>query len=209
MLTTLLPKNTHFDAVIFDFDSTLVSIETLDEMIIQNSQNPKLTRENIEKECGKISNLYKTQNDNILDFYNTLIYRLGLIKLNKNHEARMQDQIFHALRPEASGFIQTLKDKGIEVYIISAGFKSLILPCALKIGFSEKNIFVNEFTYDTNGNIIGFDIHNPLIKYMGKVEIVKKTFNSNKKIAFIGDGYTDWLVGEKLKNVTYYFYSAK
>ena len=61
---------------------------------------------------------------------------------------------------------------------------------------SNNHIFGNEFTYDSDNNIVGFEKSNPLTDVSGKAKILE-SLCLNGEIHAIGDGYNDY----KLKAV--------
>jgi D-3-phosphoglycerate dehydrogenase len=77
------------------------------------------------------------------------------------------------------------------IYIISNGFKEFIEPIVTEFGIKSENILANEFRFDKDGKVIGFDIDNPLSANGGKVEQLKK-LNLPGDVYVIGDGYTDY-----------------
>jgi D-3-phosphoglycerate dehydrogenase len=77
------------------------------------------------------------------------------------------------------------------IYIISNGFREFIEPIVTEYGIKPLNILANEFRFDAEGKIIGFDTENPLSSNNGKVEQLKR-LNLPGDVYVIGDGYTDY-----------------
>ncbi|MEQ8573918.1 MAG: phosphoglycerate dehydrogenase, partial [Fulvivirga sp.] len=77
------------------------------------------------------------------------------------------------------------------IYIISNGFKDFIVPIVGDYYIKPENVCANEFEFDTDGNIIGFDKENVLSSNNGKVEQLK-SLELKGDIYVIGDGYTDY-----------------
>src|SRR6185436_13025767 len=77
------------------------------------------------------------------------------------------------------------------IYIISNGFREFIEPIVTEFGIKPENILANEFRFDTDGRVVGFDTENPLSANGGKVTQLKK-LNLEGDIYVIGDGYTDY-----------------
>ena len=80
---------------------------------------------------------------------------------------------------------------GDSIYIISNGFKEFIEPVVTEYGIKANNILANEFVFDSNGKVTGFDKENPLSANNGKVEQLKR-LNLPGDVYVIGDGYTDY-----------------
>jgi D-3-phosphoglycerate dehydrogenase len=77
------------------------------------------------------------------------------------------------------------------IYIVSNGFREFIEPIVTEYGIKPLNILANEFHFDEEGKIIGFDRENPLSANNGKVEQLKR-LNLPGDVYVIGDGYTDY-----------------
>ena len=72
----------------------------------------------------------------------------------------------------------------------SGGFKEIIEPIVKEYGISRKNIFANEFMYDSNGYINGINEESLLSHSDGKIRATK-TLNLSNGGYVIGDGSTD------------------
>ena len=69
--------------------------------------------------------------------------------------------------------------------------------------FIKNHIYANNFVFDDNDIVTGFDDKNVLSMDKGKVEIVKN-LNLDGTIHVIGDGYTDYEI--KKEGFADYFY---
>jgi HAD superfamily phosphoserine phosphatase-like hydrolase len=178
---------------IFDFDSTLVSIETLDFLIAQSTKDQK-------DEIEKITNLAMSGK---MTFADSLRTRFNNIKLTKSDIEKLKSEICNYL---TKGFVEGLKklEKDFDFYIISGGFLEIIYPAADKLGISRQNCFANNFVFDGE-NVIGFDAQNILAQNGGKPKIVAQILakKSYDKIFMIGDGYTDLEVSKENSKVTF------
>lgn len=101
------------------------------------------------------------------------------------------------LTPGIVDLIDTLHRRKIDVYLVSGGFRALILPVAKCLNIPASRVYANELLFDTNGNYIGFD-HNELTSDSGSKEIGKagvcgllKKLHSYQKLVMVGDGATD------------------
>jgi len=197
-----------FDTVIFDFDSTLVQIETLDYLIeIANGDHVEI-RKKIKEISAKNVRLYRDfdNNSKIIEFYDSLIKRMKLAKMHRDQEKKVIDFVDTMMSEGCVDLVKELQTKGVDIYIISGGFLSLIYPTSDKLEISREKVFANEFLYNKDGYISGFDIYNPLTSYEGKIKVIEGIQKSGKnlgKIAMVGDGFSDWEVGEKMKEVVY------
>ncbi|KAL6074820.1 phosphoserine phosphatase, variant 2 [Balamuthia mandrillaris] len=99
-------------------------------------------------------------------------------------------------------FIELLQRQGKHVYLISGGFKQMILPLAQALGLPPDNVFANVLLFDEEtGDYKGFDESQPTSESGGKARVVAmlKDLHANKdndavsppSIVMIGDGVTD------------------
>ena len=177
--------------LILDFDSTFIKIETLDALaniVFKDMKNKHLAINKIKKITSEamlgnipfdiaLSNRIKLLNAKIEDVKQTI----SLIKKN----------ISNTVATNRKFFINNSKN----IYIISGGFKEIILPIVKSYGIKEKNVFANTFKYDNNIQIKSIDKNNLLSKDKGKVLALKSIKNkekSNAKYIIVGDGYTDY-----------------
>lgn len=174
---------------IIDFDSTFTQVEALDELAkISLKDNPKQLE--ISKKIEKITQLAMAGE---LNFKQSLDQRINLVKANKVH----LDELIEVLREKISiSFkrnVNFLKDHASQIYIVSNGFKAFIVPIVTEYGILESHVFANTFTYNQQGDIVGFEESNILTESNGKSKLLKK-LNLKGDIYMIGDGYNDYEV---------------
>ena len=99
-----------------------------------------------------------------------------------------------------SDFIRKNRTK---IYLVSSGFHEIIDPIAEEFNIIKNHIYANNFIFDDNEIVTGFDDKNVLSMDKGKVEIVKN-LNLDGTIHVIGDGYTDYEI--KKEGFADYFY---
>ena len=170
---------------IFDFDSTLVIKETLDEML-----KPFL---DIEKR-KEIDETTQMAMNGQITFRESLEKRLKLGGLNKNIVAEAQQDTKNSLTIGIKEFIGELKQlKNVNIFIVSGGFKEIIVPTAKLLNIPETNVFANQFDFNSAGAVVGAK-DNLLLQKQGKVAVIKDAKNKNiinGKCVMVGDGYTD------------------
>jgi len=166
---------------IIDFDSTFITVETLDEYA-------KLTLNN---NANKIKNIEEITNNAMngkIDFRDALAKRLNILKFKKNN---LKNFINHIKTKISRSFISNQKFiKENDVYIVSGGFKEIIEPIVQPFGINSNKIFANSFIFE-NDLAIDFDKNEIMAGETGKVDVLSH-LNLNKKIIVIGDGYTDY-----------------
>lgn len=174
---------------VFDFDSTLTSVEGLD-VLAEISLEGKSEREEIVKKIQEITDLGI---DGDISFTESLSRRIALLKANKSDLDKLIDLLrtkFSDSVLENKAFFDQYKD---QIYVISCGFKEFIVPIVAELGISEDRVYANTFTFDEEGMINGFDDKNPLSQHNGKVNCLRGA-NLEGEIQIIGDGYSDYVM---------------
>lgn len=174
--------NTPIDAVLFDCDGTLASIEGIDELATMYHVGDivhRLTQEAMGKH-GMSTKLFAE--------------RLALVKPTAHSvDAIGTAYITHRI-PDIEAVIQLFKRINKTIYIISAG----LLPAVRRFGaflqIPEENIFAVPIQFTATGEYLDFDHTSPLTKKHGKREIVAQIKSQHKNLAYIGDGLSDYEV---------------
>lgn len=187
-MATTQEKTKYF---IIDFDSTFTKVEALDELgEISLKDHPD--KDKILKQIEDLTNLGMEGKGS---FSENLRKRIDLLQANKRHLdpliARLKTKVSDSIRRNAHFF----PDHASQVYIVSSGFREFIEPIVTEYGIRKENIFANEFEFDANGNIIGYDKSNVLCNDKGKIEQLKR-MKLDGEVYVIGDGYTDYEIKE-------------
>jgi D-3-phosphoglycerate dehydrogenase len=182
---------------VFDFDSTFVQVEALEELAEISLKGNK----NREKAIQEIREITDLGIEGKISFTDGLRKRLAIIEANSEH----LEKLIRRLRKKVSKsisrnqtFFTANRDK---IYVISAGFKEFIVPIVADFGIPADRVYGNTFTFDKKGNINGFDKGNVLSQSGGKVKQLE-ALGLKGEIFVVGDGYTDYQMkfgGEKVK----------
>lgn len=171
---------------IFDFDSTLVKTESLNDIINLSLNNDK-------EKMEEIDNITKMGMEGIITFKESLERRLNLSIITKNMIENITNKITKDITDGMLEFIFKLKQyKNVNIFIVSGGFTEMIIPTANILGIPDKNIFANKFIL-SNEKVIGVE-DSLLLQQSGKAHLIKWA-KENKIMTgttiMIGDGYTD------------------
>jgi phosphoserine phosphatase len=169
------------DAVCFDVDSTVCTDEAIDELA---------------KYCGKekeVSQITKNAMAGKMDFRTALRTRLGIIKPSLQQLQSYMRAHPPKLTPGIKELVALLHQRDIHVYLISGGFRSIIVPVANELNIPAENVFANRLKFYYNGDYAGFDEDEPVSRAGGKGEVVKmlKERNEYSRLVMVGDGATD------------------
>lgn len=175
------------ETFIFDFDSTFIQVEALDvlcEIIYENSSNGQ----HVLSEIQRITNLGM---EGKLSLKESLTQRIELLHANRDHLGAVIEALRHKVSNSVIRNRSFFKQHANDIYIISNGFKEIIIPIVQEYGIKPEHVLANTFKFDHNGKIIGFDEKDELCENKGKVLKIK-SLNLTGEVIMIGDGYTDY-----------------
>jgi phosphoserine phosphatase SerB len=175
------------NSFVFDFDSTLVTIETLDTLL-KNCAGDDETRRRIDGITARAMN-------GELDFGASLSGRLRLARARTEHFARMAAEIAGFVTPGMAGVVDFLKQKGQELFIVSGGFAEIVRPAADFLGIPRDRCFANEAVAGEDGSVTGVRAENPLAHEGGKQKILRALRDGNRlpgTVVMLGDGMSDY-----------------
>jgi len=170
---------------IFDFDSTLVKNESLNDVLSLSSGNNK----------SKVNEIVKITNmamEGLISPKESMDKRLNLATISKSFVKIIADKTKNEITNNMIDFISFLKKNKINIYIVSGGFFEMIEPTARILGISKNNIFANNFVYN-NEIVVGAE-KSLLLEDHGKVKMIKSLKEKGilvGKNIMIGDGFTD------------------
>lgn len=160
-----------FDQIFFDFDSTLVTVEGIDEIAAVLAQ-------------PEVANLTSSAMNGSISVEDAYRRRLELLKLTPAH-LRMLGKVYQAsLVPGAVDLVRVLKSLGKKVGIVSGGFQEAILPCAQLLEMD----YVEAVGLDFSGDWAVL-VPSDLLTRGGKAKVLSRL--KNGVCAFVGDGITD------------------
>ena len=167
--------------IAFDCDSTLSSIEGVDELA-------RLSGNDVFLEVERLTNQAMDGEVPVEEVFGR---RLALIQPTKDQCTQIGQRYIETIEPTAKATIAALQSMGWECLIISGGFLPCIKPLAQQIGIERIEavpIFFNE-----EGDYLGFDENYPSTRSGGKPEIIKSIRKelSPDIIVMVGDGVSD------------------
>ncbi|GAB4243803.1 MAG: hypothetical protein Tsb0034_21760 [Ekhidna sp.] len=185
---------------IIDFDSTFTRVEALDVLAEISLKD----NEDKEKVIQEIKDITDHGMDGNMSFRESLHKRIKLLKAHKEHLPllieRLSEYVSESFKRNTS-FISNYKD---QIFIVSNGFKDFIVPIVEKYGIKPENVYANEFLYDEEGSVIGFDESNILSSNNGKPKQIEQ-LNLNGEVFVLGDGFTDYEI--KKAGLAHKFYA--
>ena len=177
-----IPK--HF---VIDFDSTFTRVEALDVLGEISLSDPDEKKHALQR----IKEITDLGMEGKISFRESLEERINLLKANKSHLPELVDRLSDQVSTSFIRNKEFVRKYAPNIYIVSNGFKDFIVPIVANYGIREDQVFANEFTYDKDDNIIGFNPDNLLSQNNGKPKQIE-SLNLDGEIYVLGDGYTDY-----------------
>ena len=174
-------------SLIIDFDSTILSVESL-EFAATVSLKKKSNKNLILEKINYITN--KAMNGEI-SFQESISKRLNLMDIKESHIKIATDKLINKVDKSFLDNLDFFKKNFNDVFIISGGFKKMIDSILKQKTNIDWQIFGNEIIFDKETKKASLNTKNPLAYSKGKVKIIKN-LNLKNDIIAIGDGYTDY-----------------
>ena len=170
---------TPIDAVVFDCDGTLSTIEGIDELAQYNGVSEEvkaLTAEAMGK-TGLNLSLYQK--------------RLDLARPTHAQVLTIGSEYYAHQASDAKAVIQLFQRLNKSVYIISAGVQIAVEIFGELMGVPRQNIFAVNIFFDSEGHYQDFDRTTPFATVDGKRIVISEFKKKHRNILFIGDGLND------------------
>ena len=178
-----MKKGPPFAAVVFDCDSTLTSVEGIDELGRRAGFGRDIQALTTEAMEGRIP---------LEDIY---AKRLEQIRPSKTAVRLLGNLYVSRMVPGAGSTIATLKRINKKVFIASGGIREAVEMLAAQLDVPGSDVYAVELKHDEHGQYLGYK-RSPLTKSSGKVDICTKIAKKYGPTVLIGDGMTDLAVSK-------------
>jgi len=177
------------DHLIIDFDSTFVTVESLDELAhIVLKDNPESAQR-----LEMIKAITRAGMEGSIPFDESLSKRLKLLNINQKDIHAATIVLAKKVTPSFKRNKQFLMENAQNILIISGGFYEMIIPIVSEYGILEDQVFANKFVYKGTSRIAHVDSQNIMAQSGGKVAQAN-ALGLAGEIHVIGDGYTDYQI---------------
>ena len=177
------------DYLIIDFDSTFVTVESLDELAhIVLKDNPESTQR-----LETIRAITRAGMEGSIPFDESLSKRLKLLNINQKDIHAANIVLAKKVTPSFKRNKQFLMENAQNILIISGGFYEMIIPIVSEYGILEDQVFANKFVCKGTSRIAQVDSQNIMAQSGGKVAQAN-ALGLAGEIHVIGDGYTDYQI---------------
>lgn len=164
--------------VYFDCDSTLSTLEGIDELARGRRDVAELTQAAME---GRVA---------LQDVYRR---RLELVQPTRAQVERLGRSYCHTQVTDAGPTLAALQAVGKRVHVISGGLEPAVKKLAAALHVPEERVHAVAISFDRAGDYEAFDAESPLVHSGGKLALLSalRAANGNAPCAFVGDGVTD------------------
>ena len=175
--------------IVFDVDSTLLSVESLDFAVARALQHAPDGAERL----AALQALTERGMAGALDFRASLEQRLTMAGLTRAGVAEARAALRDHLTEGMAELIADLRTAKQDVAAVSGGFLDLIGPALADLGFENDEVRANRFVYQGEA-VTGFENANPLSRNGGKAHVVRalKALTGRSRAVMVGDGITDY-----------------
>ncbi len=168
-----------FQTILFDFDSTLIRVESLDLLAEQKGIGEEVSR------------LTEASMDGSVPIQDVFPRKMRLLSPTRAEAEGIGRACKDLLVEDAAEVIAALQRLGKDVRIMSSGFKDIIIFAAQDLGIAPEHIIANRLEFDAAGNFLAFhDDGVPLVSD-GKRQKVARLGLALPSTVFVGDGATD------------------
>ncbi len=167
--------------ICFDCDSTLSSIEGIDELA--RLRGPEVFAE--------VEALTRDAMEGTIRIEDVFGRRLDLIRPGRDEVAWLGRRYVETVEPTARATIAALDGSGWTPVVISAGYRQAIEPLAAFLGVGR--IEAVDLFFAADGTYRGFDRDFPCTRSGGKIEVIDRLraeYNP-EKVVMVGDGASD------------------
>ena len=165
-----------FASVVFDCDSTLVTVEGIDE----------LAGDRLE-EIRRMTDLAMDGSVPLEEVYGR---RLALIDPTREQVDAISRVYLDAVVEDARGTVAALLWLGKDVRVVSGGLLPPVLAIAESLGIAAGAVAAVDIQFDGEGRYLGFERGSPLARSGGKAEVVGG-WTLPRPSLLVGDGATD------------------
>lgn len=165
-----------FNTVVFDCDSTLSTIEGIEELAREHRAEVEALTEEAMRGSIPLEQVYGR--------------RLDLVRPPRGRVVALGQRYIETLVPDAIETVKALLSEGIHVRVISGGLKPAVVAVAKALGLAADVVEAVDIHFGEDGSYAGFDAASPLAASGGKAIVIQR-WNVPGPILMVGDGATD------------------
>jgi phosphoserine phosphatase len=169
----------HYRTVIFDCDSTLSTLEGIEELAADHRREVETLTDAAMRGEVPLEQVYGR--------------RLDLIRPSRTAVEELVGRYIEGLVEDAAETVTTLQSAGVGVRIISGGLAPAVVGLARHLHVSDADVAAVPLRFSDDGAYVGFDESAPSARAGGKAEIISGWVDMGMPgpVMFVGDGATD------------------
>lgn len=174
--------------VVFDFDSTLIRVESLEKILEQRLAGDP-------EKMARIQAVTDAGMEGRLTFSESLAQRLAIASPSLAEVEAFGREAVSFLTAGMADLCAWLSTRGVALRIVSGGLKQAIVPLAVQLGIAAEDVHAVSLRFEDSGAFAGIDEQDPFSH--GKIEGVRARYREwpGPRIA-VGDGMTDFALFE-------------
>lgn len=167
-----------FGTVIFDCDSTLSTIEGIEDLAADRAD--------------EIARLTQLAMDGQVPLEEVYGLRIEQVRPSRQRVERLGHRYIETMVADVPRVVRDLMAAGIDVRIVSGGLKPAILILAAHLGIRPEAVAAVDVVFGPDGSYAGFDAQSPLTTAGGKRRVIEAWKPSLRApVMLVGDGATD------------------
>lgn len=169
-----------FATVIFDVDSTLVTLEGIDWLAARRGAA-------VADMCASLTARSMAGELPIEAVYEQRLLAIAPTRVEMDALAQAYCE---ALQPGAIELVQALQRAGTQVYMVSGGIRDALVPLAALLNIPPSHLHAVQLTANSAGEFVALSGQQPLATHTGKPEVIQ-SLHVPRPAVMIGDGATD------------------
>ncbi len=165
--------------IIFDVDSTLVTIEGLDYLARLKNKHLELAPLTAQAMNGQLS------------MREAMEIKMNIIRPSVSDLKKMGHAYLEHIVPGAQETIRQLQNAGHMVWILTGNFQPAVGMLAEYLGIPPIRVITNEIMFNKHGEYVAINLDHPLSNNHGKAKIIQRYGKQLQHAIMIGDGATD------------------
>ncbi|MBI2443909.1 MAG: HAD-IB family phosphatase [Candidatus Magasanikbacteria bacterium] len=171
-------NNKTYNKIFFDFDSTIISCESLDLLADMKDIGEEVRR------------MTKLSMDGVVALEDVFSKKMSLISPSKNDIEFILNKCKSLLVDGMESVISVLLSFEKDVFILSSNFHCIVDPIAEVLHIPSQNVLANNLQF-LDGKYNGMNTDSLLATARGKAQTIKQYINKSDRVVMVGDSVSD------------------
>lgn len=177
--------DTRLPSLVFDFDSTLVTVEAADELFARSMEGAADRREKV----ARFRSLTERGMTGEIPYLRSLEARLSMLDVSSQDVASLAQDLLGHITPSVRRNRNRLRAHRDRIWVISGGFEELIVGVTDWMGLPRDRVCAHRLRWDAEDRLVGVDPETALARG-GKPRALRE-LAVPEPIWVVGDGMTD------------------